>query len=212
MSEVQEEIGNKLFERYDKNLDRLMSLAQFVFIILGFYSSIVIHYGILNKLTETINNKTPITVFSPITYSIISFIICFASVIFAILVIMSQIKIDEYRFEIKDDLIQFSGGGKLEKNNKKLFSIINTQIKSYKYSVALITCSLFSFLEYIWLQDPTQHQGINFTLITILFFIIFIGFIISVVLILHFFLHDIYTFLYESSIYLKKIIFSIIKL
>lgn len=180
-SEMQKEIGDKLLERYDKNLDRFISLLQFVFVILGFYSSIAIYSGILGKIAELKIDDYSIQFFTQPFYLMISFIICFASILFAILALISQIKIQEHRFKKVGELIQFREGQELEKFNKELFSSIDNQGKYYLNSILLITCSLVSAFECFLVCDHTQLQGIYLISIVVLFLTTVIICIISTI-------------------------------
>lgn len=177
---MQKEIGDKLLERYDKNLDRSISLLQLVFVIVGLYSSIVIHYGILGEIAKLINNDQSTSNFSQLVYLIIFFIICLASIIFAVIALISQIKIaDDQRFKKTGELIQFSEGEEIEKFNVELFLSINNQKNCYTLSILLITCSIFSVLGYCCARDPAQQQVFSFTITTLLFVVIVIAFILS---------------------------------
>jgi hypothetical protein len=178
---VQKEIGDKLLERYDKNLDRFISLLQLVFVIVGLYSSIVIHYGILGEIAKLTSDHQSISYFSQPVYLIIFFIICLASILFAVIALISQIKIaEDHRFKKIGELIQFREGEEIEKFNLELFLSINNQRNCYTVSILLITCSVFSVLGYCYVRDPAQQQVFNFIVSTLLLVIIVITFIISI--------------------------------
>lgn len=145
MPDSQREIEKELSEQYDKNINKLNSLLYATYLILGYYSLIIInskdiiveiyHFGISSIYLSAI--------------SAILFDIWSLSILFALTLLLFQlIKIKKHKFEKNGEMIQIIEGLKLEKHNRKLYSSFDMQMKSYNLSIIFISCSIMSLFNF----------------------------------------------------------------
>ena len=142
-TDAQREIEKELFEKYDKNIDRFFSLTKVIFIVFGFYLSIINY--IYGKLDRSIfqNKSDPLIAYS-------SFILLIICIILTYLILIKQLLRQKCKFKRIDGLIQLREGEELKTNNTNLFSAIKEQNFYHSYVVILNLFSFSFMLCFIW--------------------------------------------------------------
>lgn len=136
----QREIEREVFDRFEKESEKSLSLLKFVFVIVGFYS--VFFFNMYGKLDiGLILRSSPYPPFS--NYSIE---LCFLMIVFAFLFSFKPLTTERYKFVETKRSIRFREGVELEKNNRRVSLKVRRHGALNQIS---IYCILFLFLFFL---------------------------------------------------------------
>jgi len=144
MWDEQKEIGNKLLEIYDKNIDRLYSVVQFAIAVLGLYAAVF-----------ALKADEIIAALKVINWDLI---LCIISLLLSIAfsILKMEFSHNYTMFEENNGLIQFKND--VSKQNQYLFSETKSQYDIFRSSLTLILCSLGFGYSYLIQSQPVYPE------------------------------------------------------